>query len=354
MPAEFYLGKGKTVPWTEIPGRNPMELAYADVELVPQMTSIESRREVNLSTTLGPYSLRLPIISAPMDTISGEAMIRELAHHGAIGTLPRQEGAKFAENLHLCNVFTQESIPCIYTVGVKEGASQAAQLYANGARVILIDVANGGMNNVIELAKDMKTKWPDITVIAGNIATYDQAKAYQDAGVIDIARVGIGPGGACTTRIMAGVGVPQLSAVMDTAATGMSIIADGGIMEPGDVGKAIAAGADFVMVGSMFAGTDETPGKVVDGRKSFRGQASRDYMHDHGVSGEKTPEGISTTVPYKGPVAEVIKSLEGGIRSAMSYSNAYTLTQLQERGKFVVISPAARYESIPHAADTGH
>lgn len=346
MSRTFYKALGTSEEWPNITGIHPSSITYQDVALVPQISRITSRASVSTTVKLGPYTLTTPIISAPMDTITGEAMVRELARLGGIGTLPRGDIEK---NSALCKQLSNENIPCVYTVGLKNGKEAASTLIHNGAKVILIDIAHGGMQQVIELAQEIKKKF-NITIMLGNIATYEQMLVYKQAG-IDIVKVGIGPGGLCTTRLVAGTGFPQLSALFETTAEGMFIIADGGIKTPGDMAKAIAAGANMVMIGSLFAGTDETPGETLaDGTKIARGQASASYMKDNDVviGQGRTAEGVTVKVRVKGPVSVVVEHLMGGLRSAMSYSDAETIAEFQKKAKFVLFSLAAQAESVPH------
>ena len=349
MAKEFYKGLGTFESWPTITGSNPMSLSYDDILLAPQQTSISSRSEIDPSVTFGPYTLTLPIISAPMDTITGEKMVREMARLGGIGALPRGNSSTFSEVLATCKRLVKDNVPCLYSVGLKNGMEQAKELVSNGAQMILVDVANGAMQQSKELSSEIKKKLK-ITVVAGNIATYSEAKDYQKYG-IDIAKVGIGPGGMCTTRLIAATGVPQLSAIFDTTSAGNYVIADGGVVYPGDVAKAIAAGASMVMIGSLFGGTDETPGEIdTEGMKTVRGQASFDYMKDNNVKPDehRTAEGISTRVKAKGPVERIIRQIDGGLRSAMSYAGAKSISEFHEKARFVLASPASQKESQPH------
>lgn len=348
MSNVFYSGLGNTTTWPQLPpgATSPTSLTYSDVLLIPQPnTTILSRKKVDLSTQFGPYKLSIPIISAPMDTVTGEDMIRTLHELGGIGTLPRSRDPKV--NYALCEKLSKDNIRCVYAVGLK-GFAEAKELKKRGAKIILVDIAHGGIEQVKKLAGDIKDKL-GLTIIAGNIATYPQAIEYKKAG-IDIARVGVGPGAVCSTRQVAGVGMGQLSAVLDTSAAGIYAIADGGIKYPGDAAKALAAGANMVMIGSMLGGTDESPGDVVDGKKVLRGQASRSYMQDNGVnvSAHRAAEGIETTVPYKGSVANIINDITGGIRSACSYSGANNIQELQQKAIFSIVSGATQIENRPH------
>jgi IMP dehydrogenase len=345
LSKKFYQALGKTVLWPELPHTSPASLSYDDVILVPQNSSIRSRADVSLEVQFGPYTLTKPIISAPMDTVSGEKMVRLMAKLGALGSLP---AGALTENLALCEQFSSEKIPCLYAITLKNAFENAKKFKERGAKIILIDIAYGGIDVAREVASEIKKKLK-LSVVLGNIVTYDQAQSYKDAGV-DIARVGIGPGAFCTTRLVAGSGLPQLSAVFDTSSAGLPIIADGGIRYPGDAAKAIAAGATSVMIGGLLAGTDESPGEIIDGKKYARGQASLDYMKDRGLtpSEVRAAEGISTMVNYKGPAEIVINNLIGGIRSAMSYSGAKNIAEFQERALFALVSDSSQREGQPH------
>lgn len=240
-------------------------------------------------------------------------------------------------------------------------------LVDSGVDVITIDTAHGHSQGVLNMVKEVKKEYPDLNLIAGNIATRNAAKALIDAGV-DILKVGVGPGSICTTRVVTGVGVPQLSAVMEVAEyahnAGVSVIADGGIKQTGDIPKALAGGAHAVMMGSMFAGVDEAPGETViyESRKykSYRGmgslgameQGSKDrYFQDVEDNINKlVPEGIEGRVPYKGYLSEVVHQMTGGLRAAMGYCGAPDIARLQQ-AEFVQISAAAYKESHPHTVE---
>jgi IMP dehydrogenase len=242
---------------------------------------------------------------------------------------------------------------------------RAAALRESGVDVIVVDTAHGHSRGVIETVKRIKAKWPNQQVIAGNIVTAEAAMALIDAGA-DAVKVGIGPGSICTTRIVAGVGVPQISAVANVASAlaphGVPLIADGGIRFSGDLAKAIVAGAHCVMMGGLFAGTEEAPGETVlfQGRsyKSYRGMGSLGamqkgssdrYFQENESNVEKlVPEGIEGRVPYKGPVTAVIHQLMGGLRSSMGYLGCPTIAEMHERAEFVEITSAGIRESHVH------
>ncbi|NUN08497.1 MAG: IMP dehydrogenase [Ignavibacteriaceae bacterium] len=238
-------------------------------------------------------------------------------------------------------------------------------LVRTGADVIVIDTAHGHSAGVIKKIKEIRKKYKYMQLIAGNIGTYDAALELKNTG-IDAVKVGIGPGSICTTRIVAGVGVPQITAVMEShralKKSGIPIIADGGIKFTGDIAKAIAAGADSVMIGGMFAGVDESPGEVIlyEGRrfKLYRGmgsveamrQGSRDrYFQDMEEEISKlVPEGVEGRVPYKGPLSDTIYQLVGGLRAAMGYCGTKSVNEMKQNGRFVKITPAGLKESHPH------
>ncbi len=245
------------------------------------------------------------------------------------------------------------------------GLMRAAALFDAGVDVLVIDTAHGHSDKVIEQVARARRLSNATQIVAGNIATGDAAKALIDAGA-DAVKVGIGPGSICTTRMIAGVGVPQLTAIMDVAAAcraqGIPVIADGGVKYSGDMVKAIAAGADCVMMGGMFAGTEEAPGEKIlyQGRayKSYRGMGSLGamtrgsadrYFQKQGQDPlELVPEGVEGRVPYKGPVGQVVHQLIGGLRAAMGYTGAATIQDLQERAQFVRITNAGLRESHVH------
>ncbi|MDI7774656.1 IMP dehydrogenase [Asticcacaulis sp. EMRT-3] len=250
------------------------------------------------------------------------------------------------------------------TVG-DAGFERSMALVEAGADVVVIDTAHGHSNLVSEAVTRLRNETNKVQIVAGNVATYDATRALIDAGA-DAVKVGIGPGSICTTRIVAGVGVPQLTAILDSVraaeGTGVPIIADGGIKFSGDLAKAIAAGACSAMLGSMFAGTEEAPGEVIlyQGRsyKSYRGMGSvgamasgsadRYFQKEVRDSMKLVPEGIEGQVPYKGPVGPVIHQLVGGLRAAMGYVGAPTIDAFQQRARFVRITGAGLRESHVH------
>lgn len=242
---------------------------------------------------------------------------------------------------------------------------RAEALIAADVDVIVVDTAHGHSKGVVDMVKRLRRQHNRVQLVAGNIATAEAAKALIDAGV-DAIKVGIGPGSICTTRVVAGVGVPQLTAVMDAASAAskqkIPVIADGGIRSSGDLAKAIAAGADCVMLGSMFAGTDEAPGEVIfyQGRsyKSYRGMGSigamvkgsaeRYFQGTVTESQKLVPEGVEGRVPYKGPISAVIHQMVGGLRASMGYTGCKTIAEMKKNAKFIRMTPAGYRESHVH------
>jgi IMP dehydrogenase len=261
-------------------------------------------------------------------------------------------------------VDSKQRLRCAAAVGTgKEALERARALVAAEVDAIVIDTAHGHQSRVLETAKKLRRLFPQLEIVAGNVATAEGAIALAKCGVSAV-KVGIGPGSICTTRVVAGVGVPQLSAIMDCAAAlrryRIPLIADGGIRFSGDVAKALAAGASSVMMGNLLAGTDESPGEdvLLEGRryKVYRGMGSIDAMHrgsadryfqESGV--ELVPQGIVGRVPYRGSVRDVLFQLEGGVRASMGFCGARNITEFQNRAKFVRITNAGLRESHPHS-----
>lgn len=350
MSKEFYLYKGKTETWPNLTNIHPGSLTYDDILLVPQVSHIESRRQVDTSVKLGPYTLKKPIIAAPMDTISGETMIRTLGKLGALGTLPRgntDDPEHLERRIDICRRLSKENIPCMYAVSLKNGYSEAEELQKCGAKLIVVDIAHGGSIHAMKLAKRIKDEL-SMHVVLGNIVTYLELQEFKKYN-IDIAKVGVGPGGLCTTRLVAGTGFPQLSAIFETIGEDIPIIADGGVKQPGDFAKAIAAGATAVMLGSYFAATIETPGEVTNGKKLVRGQASASYMNDNGIITDefRAEEGTSVLLRLRGSVVDKVNDLMGGLRSAMSYAGASNIEEFQEKAQFCPVSNSALREGTP-------
>lgn len=283
-----------------------------------------------------------------------------------VGLITVKDIEKAQNNPHACkDEQGRLRVAAATTVG-EDGFERTERLIDAGCDLIVVDTAHGHSVRVMEAVSRIKKLSNSVQVVAGNVATGDATLALIDAGA-DAIKVGIGPGSICTTRIVAGVGMPQLTAVMNCAEaaskSGTPIIADGGIKYSGDIGKAIAAGASCVMVGSLLAGTDEAPGEtyLFQGRtyKSYRGMGSvgamargsadRYFQQEVKDALKLVPEGIEGQVPYKGPVSSVLHQLVGGLKAGMGYVGASSLKELQDRAQFVRISPSAMRESHPHS-----
>lgn len=335
--------------------------SYDDVLLVPQKSSIKSRSEVDLKTSLSKnFNLNLPIISSNMDSVTGINMAVALGKLGGIGILPRFSSLK--QQVEQLREVKKEYVKCGVSIGIKDDYLERAKvLIQNGADCIVIDVAHGHMEKVIEATKEIKILFPNIFLISGNVATYDAAKDLFLAGA-DSVKVGIGPGSICTTRIETGHGVPQLTAIIESAKAakefGKTIIADGGIKNSGDIVKALAAGANAVMLGNILAGTDESPGEIFEHNgkkyKKYFGSTSQEQKQKHLENIKNDPnylkhiEGVSGSVLYKGNLQDLIEKLKAGISSGLSYSGAKNISEFQQKAKFIAISPAGLKESGSH------
>ena len=329
-------------------------ITFDDVLLVPAYSEVLPR-EVSLK---GRFSrnigLESPFASAAMDTVMAIAMARK----GGIGVIHKNMSAQMQADE--VSKVKAEGLKVAAGVGITADVLERVEKLAKaGVDAIVLDSAHGHSKGVLDALKAVKAAFPALDVVVGNIATAAAAKDLIAAGA-DGLKVGIGPGSICTTRIVAGVGMPQLTAIADVAAVAgdIPVIADGGLRYSGDVVKALAAGATCVMCGSMFAGTDEAPGDIVevDGvkMKGYRGMGSIDAMEAGSADryfqkGAKklVPEGVVARVPYKGPVADVLFQLEGGLRSGMGYCGARDLIALH-KAQFVKISPATVKENHPH------
>ncbi len=337
---------------------NTRGLTFDDVLLVPGYNGIRSRQHVTTATSAHGHEFEIPLISSNMDTITDAAMADAMGKLGGCGILHRfmtiETNVKVFQGL----AFPKQTG---ISIGIgKDGLDRAAALIAVGAEIICVDVAHGHSKEVNRTVRTLRELYSDnILIIAGNVATYAGADYLAAAGA-DVIKVGIGAGSVCTTRIKTGFGVPQLAALQDCRKTDRPLIADGGIRYPSDAVKALAAGADFVMLGGMLAGTDETPGEIIkkktaDGKtvavKRFRGMASREAQEDFmgNMSEWKTAEGVAIEVPCRGPVKDVIQDIMGGIRSGMTYCGASTIKDLQRKAQFMEITQAAKAEGSPHA-----
>ena len=328
-------------------------LSFDDVLLIPQLSDVASRKEVDISTRLSRHKLNIPIISSPMDTVTESAMATAMHGAGGLGIIHRynsiQEQADLVHDAGLegmCNVGA--------TIGVSgDFIDRACALYDAGARIICIDIAHGHHALMRSALTELRNTFgTSIHIMAGNVATLEGFDDLADWGA-DSIRVGIGGGSICSTRMKTGHGVPTLQSILDCSLSDRDakLIADGGIRNSGDIVKALAAGADAVILGSLLAGTNESPGEVIyrdsQSFKAYRGMASVEAQIDwrgHTAS----VEGVSSLVPCKGHLRDVLDGLCTGIRSGFSYSGCRDLEELQARAKFIRQTSAGGIESSAH------
>ena len=332
-------------------------LTYDDVLLVPQYSDIKSRSEVNISSTLrgnGPTTkLGLPIIASPMDTVSEEEMGIAMWQAGALAIVHRYNSIEDQLDI-LDGIIVNAGSNAAAAIGVSgDYLNRATALYDVGVRILCVDVAHGHHTLMKETLQDLRNVFGDaVHIMAGNIATLEGYNDLVDWGA-DSVRCNIGGGSICSTRIQTGHGVPGLQTIIDCARSDRNapIIADGGIRNSGDIVKALAAGADFVMLGSLLSGTDEAPGDVITTRKgkfkSYRGMASKDaQIAWRGKTASL--EGVATTVPCKGPVDDILSELERGIRSGLSYTGARCIRELQAKARFIRQTRSGQIEGGTH------
>lgn len=367
----------------------PLGLTFDDVLLIPGYSDF-SRSSLDLTTQLTKaISLKLPLVSSPMDTVTGHKLAISLAELGGIGIIHRN--LSVVDQAAEVAAVKEKDLLVGAAIGVNKGYEERAKALVDaGVDVLVLDSAHGYTSFMVETLKALKKTYPNLQVIAGNIATFDGAKALIEAGA-DGLRVGMGPGAICTTRIISGMGVPQVTAIMETARAARSassgqaipIIADGGIKFSGDILKALAAGASSVMMGSYFASALESPGKVVELSKEhvphrfksilktdvqkytfkeYRGMGSVGAMQKgaeiksedefHGKDYKDrvlVAEGVEGLVPVKGPLKDLVDQSIGGIKSGMYYVGVKTIEELHEKATFMQITQASLTESHPHS-----
>ncbi|MFT6632183.1 MAG: IMP dehydrogenase [Bacteriovoracaceae bacterium] len=341
----------------EITERN-VGLTYDDVLLMPRHCEITSRTIPNLETRLTKNKkMSIPFVAANMDTVSEFEMANKMAQLGGHAILHRfmsteEQVVMVKKLLELRGKYNDLHVSA--SVGVKEDGMKRADALADaGIEILTLDIAHGDSVMMLETLEYIKQTHPHIDVIAGNVAMPDGVARFINAGA-DAVKVGIGPGSMCTTRIITGCGVPQLTAVslcvQEARKHNIPVIADGGIKTSGDIVKAFAAGAETVMLGSMLAGTLETPGELKGGMKKYRGMASKDAQVSWRGDMQKgmAPEGESRMIPCKGSVENVIQELSGGVRSGMTYLNARSLADINSNALFMEMSTNGIGESRPH------
>ena len=350
-------------------------LTYDDILLVPKYSEIESRSSINLATLVSRrYGLLRPYVASCMDTVCEYQMAIKMVELGGVGCIHRfmtvdkqcEQVSKVLEYITTNHMYEEwgvmyddwhseiPDIPIMAAVGVSESdIERAKRLVSCGANIILIDVAHGHHINVKKMIKSLRETLPsNVDIIAGNVSTEESAIDLCEWGV-DGLRVGIGGGSLCTTRIQTGHGVPNVTSIIDCVkGSKVPVMADGGIRSSGDIAKALSIGADCVMLGSLLAGSKESPGKIItkgDGMlcKKYRGSASLETKSTHGQS-IRHVEGESTLIPYKGSVDIVIDKLTDGVKSALSYSGSNNIKTFQLKSEIVEITPSGMVESKPH------
>lgn len=350
-------------------------LTYDDILLVPKYSEIETRNSIDLSTLVSRrYGILKPYVASCMDTVCEYRMAIKMVEFGGVGCIHRfmtveeqcEQVGKVMEYITTNHMHENwgvmydnwhaeiQDIPVMAAVGVSESdVSRAESLVKCGANIILIDVAHGHHKNVKNMIQKLREVLPErIDIIAGNISTEESAIDLCEWGA-DGLRVGIGGGSLCTTRIQTGHGVPNVTSIIDCVkGSKVPVMADGGIRSSGDIAKALSIGADCVMLGSLLAGTKESPGKIIakgDGLlcKKYRGSASLETKSSHGQS-TKHVEGESTLIPYKGSVDIIIEKLTDGIKSALSYSGSNNIKNFHLKSETVEITPSGMAESKAH------
>lgn len=341
-------------------------LTFDDVLLLPSYSEVLPREVCLYGRFSRNITLDIPVVSAAMDTVTEAPMAAALAREGGIGVIHKNMSIE-AQAAEVASVKAQ-GLKVAAGVGITADAlDRVSALAAAGVDAVVLDCAHGHSKGVVDTLKKVKAAFPALDVVVGNIATAEAAVCLCEAGA-DGVKVGIGPGSICTTRIVAGVGVPQLTAIFEVADavkaynldhnTTVGVIADGGLRYSGDVVKALAAGGTCVMCGSMFAGTEEAPGDLIEDSgqlfKTYRGMGSIDAMNAgskdrYFQSGAKklVPEGIVGRVAYKGSISEVVYQILGGLRSGMGYCGAHNLEELQQ-ARFVRVTASGVIENHPH------
>ena len=332
-------------------------LTFDDVLLMPRHSEMNSRMTPNLSSQVTKnFHLKTPVIAANMDTVTEAEMAIKMAELGGMGILHRFMTPE--EQINQIKLMRDKihalGLPVAASIGVKEEGMRRADMLADaGVDILTIDIAHGDSVMMFETLSYVKKKYPKIDIIAGNTAMPEGVRGLIDHGA-DAVKVGIGPGSMCTTRIITGCGVPQLTAVamcvFEARKYNIPVIADGGIKTSGDIVKAFAAGASTVMLGSMLSGTLETPGETVGGKKKYRGMASKDAQVSWRGDLPKgmAPEGEARWISSKGPVENIIHELAGGIRSGMTYLNAQSILDINKNALFMEMSTSGMVESKPH------
>lgn len=344
---------------------NKKAITFNDVLIVPKYSDIDSRDDVDISTTLKTIKMNIPIISAPMDSVTEYNLAKEMIKFEA-GTIIHRYNTPQEQTKQVMLSLQEEIYAKKYLIGITVGVKNIEteidrinicleNLHKINFNIIehfmiTIDIAHGDHKKLYLLAEKIKSMFPSITLCAGNICTKSAAQNYKNSG-IDVAKVGVGPGHVCSTRIMTGCGFPQLEAIKNISeSVDIQIIADGGIKNSGDIVKALAAGADAVMIGSLFASCPESCAQQIQDEKGnkykvYRGMASYSAKRDNKIN-DKYIEGESIMKRLSEPIKNILERLEAGIRSGFSYIGARNITELQNKAEFVEISQNSYLESI--------
>ena len=342
-------------------------LTFDDVLLLPRYSNVlPSDTNISLNLTK-KITLEAPFLSSAMDTVTESRMAIAIAKSGGLGVIHRNLSIK-DQTKEITQVKSKNLLVGAAVGTNKEDLLRSKSLIDNGCDLIVVDTAHGHSEKVLKILSKLKKINGKIPICVGNIATGEAAKKLYNLGA-DIIKVGIGPGSICTTRMVAGIGVPQISAVMDVKKAlkkkNVKIISDGGIKFSGDIAKALAAGADAIMMGSIFAGTDESPGKKFKYKgklyKQYRGMgsigamssgsANRYFQKNFKDKSKFVPEGVEGRVIYKGSVSKIIYQLKGGLRSSMGYIGAKNLNEIIKNAEFIKITKAGFYESMVHSVE---
>ena len=342
-------------------------LTFDDVLLLPKYSNVlPSKTDIIINLTKN-ISLKVPFLTSAMDTVTESNMAIAVANEGGMGVIHRNLNIK-KQSIEVQKVKKKKLIVGAAIGTNQEDLDRARSLISNGVDLVVIDTAHGHSEKVLKILSKIKKITKKIPICVGNIATGEAAKKLYNSGA-DIIKVGIGPGSICTTRMVAGIGVPQISAIMEIKKAlykkNIKIISDGGIKFSGDIAKALAAGADAIMMGSIFAGTYESPGKKFkyNGKfyKQYRGMgsigamsagsANRYFQKNFKDKSKFVPEGVEGRVEYKGKVSKIIYQLQGGLRASMGYIGAKNLREINKKAKFVKITKAGFYESMVHSVE---
>jgi IMP dehydrogenase len=343
-------------------------LTFDDVLLVPRYSNVLPT-ETNLNTNLGQnLNLKIPFLSSAMDTVTESNMAITIAQKGGLGIIHRN--LSISKQIKEIKKVKSKKLIVGAAVGTaKEDLMRAQSILDGGVDLIVVDTAHGHSEKVIKILNKIKKICSKTPICVGNIASGEAALKLYNEGA-DILKVGIGPGSICTTRMIAGIGVPQITAVMDVKKSmknkKIKIISDGGIKFSGDIIKGLAAGADAIMMGSIFAGTSESPGKKFKFKNKFykfyrgmgsigamsAGSSNRYFQKNYKDKSKFIPEGVEARVPYKGSADKILYQLQGGLRSSMGYIGAKMIKEIQNKARFIKITKAGFYESMVHSVET--